>query len=142
MNGGNYSLHAQVAHLFGILRHERINLAFLQTFNLRRGSIETNKFNLSSEVILFQRQQHSNSGRLVRAKDAVGLAYLVDDVHRRRLSFRYRGAGIAIIDQYLDVWTLFDRLQETFLPRARAGGAFLITQQDYLPLAVEQLSKR
>ena len=79
-----------VAHLRGVLRHQRLDLPFFQGLHERVRGVESDELGLTREVILPKREQHAEGQRFVGAKDAVGLANEVDHVHHRR-GLRFAG---------------------------------------------------
>ena len=97
------------------------------------------KLHLAGQARFFERQQHAEGGRLVRAEDAVQLALagvLRDQqVFAGREGALGRGAAVLVVADQLDVGELADGLQEAFFAVVRAGRALLVAQHDHVAFA-------
>ena len=126
---GNQRLYSFTARLLGILGDERLNLTSFQAFHESGRRVEADELLAAREVILLEREQYAESARFVCAENSVRLFELVQHGQRGRLCFADGRAGVAIVENNLNVGKFLDCFEEARLSLTRASATFLYSER-------------
>ena len=94
------------------MRDERLNLTSFQAFHESRRRVEADELLAARQVILLERKQHAQSARFVRTENSIRPFELIQHVQRGRLRFAEGRAGVAIVENNLNVGKFLDCFEE------------------------------